>query len=201
MMIQLQMGQGYPQTVAEISKMGAAVRKACSKGLGKGVKIAAGRVISEYLTGQSLKHRTGNLARAVQGWMADDLEGVVGVQPNSAVEKYKWLLGDQSIPTIKPKHGKYLTIPIGEALTGAGVLKAKYSEGLRNITGGFFVKTKRGKLLFGYKRGKRGKFRALFVLKKSVFVQPTGALYDGVIDSEDAMTGAIQTEVDKVISD
>ena len=101
--------------------------------------IAAGKVAEDYLSGQSLKRRTGRLAGAVDGWLAAPLDGVVGVRPNSAVSKYAWLLGDEE-KTITPKKGKFLTIPIGEALTGAGTLKAKYSGGLRSITDGFFLK-------------------------------------------------------------
>ena len=196
MMIRLEMGPGFQRTVAELGGMGQAVLAACSKGLGKGVKLAAGTVVSEYMTGQSLKRRSGNLARAVQGWMAADLEGVVGVRSNAAGSKYAWLLGDAS-KTITPKNAKFLTIPIGENLTGAGV--PRFSSP-RQVPDGFFVKTS-GKLLFGYKRGKRGKFRALFVLVKSVFVQGSGALYDGVTDSTDDIAGAMRAEVDKVTGD
>jgi len=193
MMIQLEMGPQFPQTVKELSGMGQAVLDACSKGLKKGVQLAAGKVVSDYLSGQSLKRRTGQLARAVQGWMAGPLEGVVGVQSNSAVSKYAWLLGDEE-KTITPKRAKFLTIPIGEGLTSAGV--PRYSSP-RQVPDGFFVKTKSGSLLFGYKQGKRGKFRPLFVLVKSVFVQGSGALYDGVIDSLDDITEAMETEIER----
>lgn len=176
--------------------MGFSVLEAADKGLDTGVKLAASTVVTQYLTGQALKRRGGDLARAVQGWLAGPLHGVVGVQEASAVDRYKWLLGDEQM-TILPKKGKFLTIPIGEALTGTGRLKAEYSGGLRSIEGGFFLRSK-GNLLFGYKRGKKGKFRALFVLVKSVFVQGSGALYDGVIDSLDDITGEMQSEIDKV---
>jgi len=166
MMVQMTMGPGFPQTVAELGSMGRAVAEACSVGLKKGVQFAAGKVAADYLSGQSLKRRTGQLARAVEGWMEAPLDGVVGVRNDAAVEKYKWLLGGES-KTITPKKGKFLTIPIGENLTSAGV--AKYSSP-RQVPNGFFVRTK-GRLLFGYKRGKRGKFRPLFTLVKSVFVQ------------------------------
>lgn len=192
MIIQLEMGPGFQKTVTELSSMGNAVLAACSRGLEKGVKIAAGNVAESYLTGQSLKRRTGRLAAAVDGWMVGDLEGVVGVRPSSAVEKYKWLLGDED-KTIVPKKSKFLTIPIGENLTGAGV--ARFSSP-RQVPDGFFVKTK-GRLLFGTKRGKRGKFRALFVLVKSVFVQGSGALYDGVEESLDDISGAMEREIEK----
>jgi len=192
MMIQLEMGPEFPQTLKELSFMGQAVVKACSEGLKKGVKLAAGKVAEDYLSGQSLKRRSGQLARAVDGWMQAPLEGVVGVRPNSTVAKYAWLLGDES-KTITPKRAKFLTIPIGENLTGAGV--ARFSSP-RQVPDGFFVKTK-GRLLFGYKRGKKGKFRPLFVLVKSVFVQGSGALYDGVMDSLDDITESMETEIDK----
>ena len=58
-----------------------------------------------------------------------------------------------------------------------------------------FVRTKQGRLLFGYKRGKRGKFRPLFVLVRSVFVQGSGALHDGVFDSVDDITEQMESEI------
>ena len=190
MIIQMEMGPNFQKVVSELGSMGQAVLVACSEGLKRGVKIAAGKVSSEYLSGQALKRRTGQLARAIDGWMEGPLEGVVGVKPNSAVEKYKWLLGDEQ-KTILPKRGKFLAIPIGENLTGAGI--ARFSSP-RQVPDGFFVRTG-GKLLFGTKRGKRGKFRALFVLVKSVFVQGSGALYDGVTDSLDDISGEMENEI------
>ena len=193
MFIQLEMGPGYRQAVEELGLMGRAVTAACSQGLKQGVKIAAGRVISEYLSGQSLKRRSGNLARAIDGWLEGELEGVVGVKDDAGVAAYKWLLTDEQ-KTITPKKGKFLTIPIGENLTGSGV--ARFSSP-RQVPDGFFIQTK-GRLLFGYKKGKKGKFRALFVLVKSVFVQGSGALYDGVMDSEDDIANSMQKEIDRV---
>jgi len=194
MMIQLEMGPGYRQVVEYLGLMGRAVTTACSAGLKQGVKIAAGKVVSEYLSGQSLKRRSGNLARAIDGWMEGELEGVVGVKDDAGVAAYKWLLTDEQ-KTITPKKGKFLAIPIGENLTGSGV--PRYSSP-RQVPDGFFLPTKKGGLLFGYKKGKKGKFRALFVLVKSVFVQGSGALYDGVMDSEDDIANSIQKEIDGV---
>ena len=192
MMIQLEMGPEFFRTVRELGILGSYVFDACSEGMAKGVKFAAGKVSAEYLSGQSLKRRTGRLAAAVDGWMAGPTEGVVGVRPDSAVEKYKWLLGDES-KTITPKRAKFLTIPIGENVTGAGV--ARFSSP-RQVPDGFFVNTG-GRLLFGYKKGKKGKFRALFVLVKSVFVQGSGALYDGVDDSIDDIADTMETEIER----
>jgi len=192
MMIQLEMGPDFYKVVQELGSMGQAVVDACSAGLAKGVKSVAGKVVSGYLSGQSLKRRTGQLARAVDGWMDGPLEGVVGVRDDAAVGAYKWLLGDES-KTITPRRGKFLAIPIGENLTGAGV--ARFSSP-RQVLGGFFVRSK-GKLLFGYKKGKKGKFRALFVLVKSVFIKGSNALYEGVAGNIDGIRDSIETEIGK----
>lgn len=192
--MQLEISPESKKTVAELSAMGTNVLQALSDGLFKGSKLAAGNVVWNYLSGQSLKRRTGALSRAVDGWLLKPLEAVVGVRENAAVAKYAWLLTDEE-KTITPKRAKFLAIPIGEGLTKAGV--ARYASP-RDVPKGFFVKSKTGHLLFGYKRGKRGKFRALFVLVKSVFIQGSGALYDGVYDSTDEMAGQIETEIGKV---
>lgn len=192
MILHLEMGPGYQQAIAELGAMGQSIIDACAAGLKTGGKIAAGNVVENYLSGQSLKRRTGNLARAVDSWPVTDTEVVVGVRPDAAVGRYSWLLGDES-KTIVPKNSRFLAIPVGEALTAAGV--PRYSSP-RDVPDGFFIRSK-GKLLFGYKKGERGRFRLLFVLVKSVFIQGTGALYDGVVESADDMAMAIETEIAK----
>lgn len=194
MMIQLEMGPGFARAAAELGSMGRVLLKATSEGLEEGVQLAAGNVSEKYLSGQALKTRTGLLKKAVQGWLVSDFEGIVGVAKASAVSKYAWLLGDEQ-KTITPKKGKFLTIPIGENLSGAGV--ARFSSP-RQVPDGFFVRTK-GKLLFGRKQGKRGKFRPLFVLVKSVSVQGSGALADGVMDSLDDMSGEVEDHIARKI--
>jgi len=194
MMIQLELGPEFQKTLAELGALGSAVSAACGRGLGKAVKFAANNVVENYLSGQALKTRTGLLRKSVDGWPVDDTEAIVGVRPNAATGKYAWLLGDEQM-TIVPRNAKFLAIPIGENLTGAGV--ARFSSP-RQVPDGFFVSTK-GRLLFGYKRGKKGKFRALFTLVKSVFVQGSGALIDGVLESQDEMTDILQEEIDKVV--
>lgn len=194
MQILLEMGPEFRQTIAELGSMGDAVSRASGIGLDNAVHYAASHVVSQYLTGQVLKTRSKMLKNAVQGWLVSDSEGIVGVKPNSGVEKYKWLLGDES-KTITPRRGKFLAIPIGENLTGAGV--ARFTSP-RQVPDGFFVSSK-GRLLFGIRHGKKGKFRPYFTLVKSVDIQGSGALYDGVMDSVDDMASAIQAEVDKVV--
>jgi len=190
--ITLEMGPSFNQVAAELGSMGSALKGACTAGLEKGVKIAAGNVVSNHLTGQSLNRRTGNLARAVDGWLEGKTAGVVGIPEGTAVDKYVYLLGDED-KTITPKNAKFLTIPTGEGLTPSGVARYKSP---REVEGGFFVKTN-GRLLFGYKKGKKGKFRPLFTLVKSVLVQGTGALYDGVVESMDDISLQIENEIDR----
>lgn len=193
MIVHIEMGPGFLATCGELSSMGRQVALACNEGLKEGGKLAAGRVVSDYLSGQALKTRTGALRRAVDTWSVGFLEVAVGVRPRSAVDKYAWLLSDEE-KTIVPKKSKFLAIPIGEGLTASGV--ARYSSP-REVKDGFFVSTK-GRLLFGIRRGKKGKFRPLFTLVKSVFVQGSGALYDGVEDSLDDITALIERQIEKV---
>lgn len=196
MMIQIEMGAGFDAVVADLGGMGQRVLDAASEGLGVGVQDTAAHIQSNYLTGQALKTRTGLLKKAVDGWMEGPFDGVVGVREGSGVDDYKWLLGDEQ-KTITPKRGKFLAIPIGEALTPSGVVKDKFRSP-RLVDDGFFIKSK-GKLLFGYKRGKRGKFRPLFVLVKSVLVQGSGALYDGAMDKVDDIGQAMEDAIGKAV--
>ena len=187
------MGPGFRQTVKELGAMGPAVIEGTSAGLAKGVKLAASHVSKNFLTGQALKRRTGNLARSIDGWMAQTLDGVVGIRDSAAVKKYAWMLTDEQ-KTITAKNAKALTIPIGEALTKSGVARF---ESVRQAAAELGVDIFRIKNVLGYKRGKKGKFRPLFVLVKSVFIQGSGALADGVMEKIDDITAEIQIEIDK----
>ncbi len=194
MQIEFTMGPDFPRTARQLSEAGKALLAGCSEGLREGVEYAADHVAENYLSDQALRSRSGSLRRAMGGWLAGPLHGVVGVRPGAAVDAYKWLLGDEQ-KTITPQRSKFLTIPIGENLRPSGV--PQYSSP-RQVPDGFFVRSK-GRLLFGYKRGKKGKFRALFVLVKSVFVQGTGALYDGVEETLDDIAESMEEKGRKAI--
>lgn len=193
MQLLFELSPDFQKTVSDLSETGQRVRAAASEGLQEGVFAAADHVSEEFLSGQYLKVRTGSLRNAVQGWMASDLDGVVGVVEGTAVEKYMYQLGDET-KVIRPKKAKYLAIPIGENLSASGVAKF---DSPRDVPGGFFFKSK-GHLLFGYRLGKttRARVRPLFVLKKEVTVIGTGALYDGVEESLPAITDAINRKLD-----
>lgn len=194
MKIVMQMGPGYKQVRDELLALGADIEQAASEGMAAGGHITAGAIARDYLSGQPLKRRSGQLARELDSWMDAPLDLVIGIPDGSTVEPYKWLLGDEQM-TIRPKKGRFLTIPIGENLTSAGV--PRYTSP-RQVEDGFFLKSKGGQLLFGRKNGKRGKFRPLFVLVTSVFVQGTGALYDGVMASLDNIADSIEDAIGKI---
>jgi len=195
MQLVIELDSNFDKTIAELGSMGGRIGAAAGRGLLAAGQLAANNVVKNYLTGQALKRRSGDLARAVQSWGESPDDVVVGVRPGSAVAKYKWLLGDEQM-TITPNRGHFLAIPAGENLTPTG--RTRY-ESPRDKPEGFFVRTG-SQLLFGYRRGKtkRAKFRLLFVLVPSVFVQGTGALADGVLDVEDNMTDLVQARIEGV---
>jgi len=199
MMIEIELGPDFAAAVADLSSTGRRLIHAADKGLALGSKYVSSIIAATYLRGQALKMRSGNLANALDGWRTAPLEAMIGVREGSAVEKYKWLLGDEQM-TITPKFKRALTIPIGEALTAAGVSKYESVKQAEMELGTKIFRLP-GTNVLGYKRGKtgKGKFRALFVLAKSVLVQGTGALYDGVEENVDKISDKIQTEIEKVV--
>jgi hypothetical protein len=194
MMIQLEMGSTFKSTVDRLGSSAGKFISAVTSGLRQGASYAASNVKQNYLSGQSLKSRTGMLRRSVDSWLTDETTAVIGVPAGSNVDNYKWLLSDQT-KTITPKRAKFLTIPIAENLTASGV--PRYTSP-RQKPDGFFIRSDSGKLLYGYKNGKRGRFRPLFVLVKSVTVTGSGALAEGVADSVDDIKESIQANLNRL---
>jgi len=196
MKLAFELGPEYRRAVNQLDAAADAIRQAAADGLLIGGHYAAGTVKADYLSGQALKRRSGQLAANVTAWPDGDLTVAIGVPDGSPVAAYAWLLGDET-KTITPKKGKYLTIPIGENLTPTG--QAKYSSP-RDVPDGFFFRSKSGSLLFGYRAGKtdRARVRPLFVLKPSVTVIGSGALIDGVMDSIDDIGQAIEDELNQI---
>lgn len=197
MRISIGMGPEFARTSQSLRSLGAQIVRAADRGLLAGGKQATGHIAANKLSGQELARRTGNLARDLDAWRAAPYDVEIGIREKSRSNKYAWLLGDEQ-HVITPKRAKFLAIPIGEAKTAAGV--ARY-EGPRDaaarLGNTFFVRSG-GKLLFGYKVGKKGKFRPLFVLVKSVLVQGTGALIDGVEESMDTIREEVDAEIRRV---
>jgi len=68
--------------------------------------------------------------------------------------------------TIRPRHGRFLAIPLAAARRGAA---GGVSMGPRDYAGGFFFRSRAGNLIFGVRSGGRvGRLIPLFVMKESV---------------------------------
>lgn len=183
----------FEKTAKSLNRDAAKVTESASKGLAGSLKMLVGNASQNHLSGQDLNTRTGNLKRAVDGWMQDKLTGVVGVAPGSAVESYKWMLGGET-KTIKPKTSRFLAIPIADGLTPSGV--ARFASP-REVDDGFFFESN-GQLLFGRRSGKteRSKMQLLFVFKKSVTVEGSDALAKGVTEKVDEVTQNITDAIE-----
>lgn len=191
MMIQIKTDNQTQETIRRLGAMGQAIGEAIARGLVEAGLVAAGNVVANELSGQALKMKTGSLSKAMTSWPISRDVVMIGIPDQSGVDHYKYLLGDETV-TIRAKKAKYLTIPIGESLTRDA--KTARQKSPRDYPEGFFVRSN-NQLLFGYKNGQKGKFRPLFVLKKSVTVKGTGALKRGVENSMDMMTEEISSEI------
>ncbi len=192
----IELGDGWRTFEQDMIGRGRSIFEAASDGLAEGGQMIAGHVVSEYLSGQYLKRRSGMLAGAVMSWQQNANSVSIGIPDGSNVDQYKWLLGDET-KTITPKKGKYLAIPAGENFTPSGVPRFTSP---RQVDDGFFVR-KGGQLLFGRKNGKRGKFRLLFAFTKSVTIHGTGALIDATLEKLDDVTALIQDKINGVLKD
>lgn len=199
MLISLELGAEFQTQLAGLNETGKKIGPAVTAGLNDAVQIAAGNVGEKYISGQLLKVRSGGLRRAVQGWTEGPFEGVVGVREGSAVDPYKYLLGDEEV-TIKPKTGRLLSIPMRDNLTGSGVAK---KQSPRDYPGGFFKELVPGKLFYVMHAGKtsRSRLLVLFLMVPQVTVKGTDALAKGVLDAKDRMTDAINQKIGNAIND
>lgn len=87
MMIQLEMGSEFARVVQEMGALGAKVLVGASKGLAAGIEETEAHIQQNYLSGQALGPRTGNLRRALDGWLEGPLHAVIGVHEDAAVER------------------------------------------------------------------------------------------------------------------
>jgi hypothetical protein len=169
---------------------------AIQKGIQSGSSLVLKQLVANC-SGIILKRRTGNLAKSL-GWRVDkdqngNWEGIIG---SGATLKTNRMIYANILETggvIRPVTAKMLAIPIGEALTPAGVARFKPRE----ITsqGGyeksFIRRSKSGNLLLFGARGKS--ITPLFVLKDSVTIpefrymaitveQTQGKVVDAIVD-------------------
>lgn len=170
---------GAARVRAEIQRIPAEVRTGMVAALRRAVLRIHTAVVAEELRGGTLRTRTGNLGRAVF-WRveasAEQVIGRVGVDRGKAVYGRIQALGG----TIVPKRGKYLTIPVGQALTGNGVARFTARELLANPKAfGFrtaFVNPRKTAIV-GVRPDRS--LEALFALKTSVTLPPRNFLARG----------------------
>jgi hypothetical protein len=177
-------------------RMASEIIEAVDAGLGEAAEDTASHIARTRLSGSDLKARTGMLRREIAGWMLGSGAAVVGVPDSSPARDYAWLLGSQT-KTITPKNAKRLAIPLAAALTASGV--PRYPEGPRSVKGLFYMRTAGGTELLVRSKGKRGRIEALFVLKKSVTIEASGALPEGVKERRPQIKESIQRKLDGLI--
>lgn len=164
-----------------------AIKKSLSLSLGKFRGDYSARRLTTHSPGKSVQQRTGTLGRAlsqeVTGDRLDRLRGriyfdathitvgTIGGSPNTT---YAHTL--EFGATIVPKRAKWLTIPVGEGLTPAGV--ARYRS-IADAPEGFFFRPDEDTLegLF-YVREVGTRLEFLYSLRKKVTIKPTLHLID-----------------------
>lgn len=149
----------------------AALAPALATRLKTAVRDGAAAIIQRVKADAALKTRTGNYARALLPMPIEtdgySVTGGMYVDLNKA--KYGAI--QEFGGTIRPVHGRYLTIPIGDALTGNGVARFTARGLIENPQAFGFLRTFFYKhVLFGdpTKGGQMVRAVPLFVLKSSV---------------------------------
>jgi len=124
--------------------------------------------LQENVTNRILKVRSGRLRGSIGSKVYSSAEGLTG-KVGSGVgvgERVSYANILESGGIIKPKKGKYLTIPLPEALTKAGVPKRPSARAWDNT---FIYKSKGNNLIIA-QRKKGGGVLPLYILKKRVKV-------------------------------
>lgn len=141
------------------------------------VGVKGEEILQEITAGEVLKRRTGDLSRGMQSKITGEGNNLVlhiGNRVRTG-ERVPYADIHEKGGTVKPRHGKYLTVPLPPALTARGVLR----KPARSWDNTFVFKSKAGNLIIGQKRGKRGKVISLFVLKKRVDIPARGYMTKG----------------------
>lgn len=129
--------------------------------------LAVGHVeIVRLLSGPVLRRRTGNAAASVRSVPAQAEGGSVIGKLVSAVHYLHFLFKGG---IIKPRKGQFLAIPIGNALTPAGVSRYPSPRDAGELI--FIPRTKAGNTILA-RRKPDGGLDPLFVLKKQVEIPP-----------------------------
>ena len=135
------------------------------------------KVVAKYYTGRTagegLKRRTGAAANA---WRIKEGDGYISILNETPYADFS----EES--TIKPKKAKALSIPIGQALTKAGV--PRYNSP-RDVTGLKFIPSKKGGTSVGVlARVTAGQVDPMFALVRSVTIPAYTKTMDKFVHEE-----------------
>lgn len=120
-----------------------------------------------------IARRSGALIRSINRFTKVIKERLIGIVGTNAVQ----MRALENGAVITPKRSKFLTIPLPESLTSAGVarwtaaeLRASPERG--GFSGTWISKSDAGNLVILGAEAGSGKVRALFILKKKVVIPP-----------------------------
>lgn len=126
-----------------------------------------GKFQNKRLRGRpGLKKRSGSLARSLDGRVVGDSLRDLGffMQIGGATAPYARIHEEGG--TIRPKKGRFLTIPLRAAMVRTGIARGT----ARSFANTFVARSRRGALLIFQKTGKS--IKPLFALVKSVTIPP-----------------------------
>lgn len=127
-----------------------------------------------YLSGGLLNARTGRLRNSIAADVTQDGAGVTLTVSAGASGQLRYAKIHETGGTITPKRGKFLAIPVGPALTGAGV--ARYVSP-RDVPDLVFISTRNGAAgVLVKKQGRKGneRLQVWFRLVRRVKIKPKG---------------------------
>ena len=140
-----------------------------------------------------MRRRTGNLA----GSVASDVqvktgELEIGLQAGgrrgSASQPVRYARIQEKGDTVRPKRGRFLAIPIGPALTAAGVPRFHSPRDVPDLV---FVQSLRGQPLLV----KQGTGEPWFLLRRKVTIKPKHYLRDGARDAAKVLPSLLSAAV------
>lgn len=158
--------------------------------------------LKSNISGSMLKVRSGRLRSSIGSMVTssgDSIKATIGSGVRSG-ERVEYANIHETGGTITPKKGRYLTIPIGDARTPAGVTRFSaraLMTGQTNYTGSFIRKH----LIYGTSgTGKNRRITPLFALKPSVTIPASHYLSKTLSGSIKDIMGIISKRIKEAVN-